>query len=569
MINSVKLVNAIFSASNNLKNNRDLVDDLNIFPVPDGDTGTNMSMTMDSACSELKKISFSNLPLCSVLEIASSALLRGARGNSGVILSLLFKGICEGLKDKNECDSAQFVDAFRIGVDAAYKAVMNPTEGTILTVARLAYEQGHKAAALNSDEIYVVTAMLEGANRALEMSPDLLPVLKKAKVVDAGGQGLCLILEGMLSVFKDGVVILEEKRTDFVPELAEENKIFSDSTVSGFEHDGIKFAYCTEFMIHKNQEESEAADYLREYLAEIGDCVLVVDNGEIVKVHVHSNNPDLALGKALEFGELTKVKIENMKEQNRKRLSEPTGLSAVVRNDSNSSLKVSPAYEDFPPKEFGFVAVASGEGIKNLFRNLGCSEVVEGGQTMNPSTNNIADAIKSVSANTVFVFPNNKNILLAAEQATKLVKEKRVHIVPSKTISQGVCALLAFSEDKTDNENFSEMVKSAENVQTGQITFASRDAEFGRLRVKKGDIIALADGKLVCKSKNVDKAAMKLLHGMIKSSTSFLTLFYGQNVTTDEAKRLFGLLQNKYGKRVEISLVNGGQPVYHYIISVE
>lgn len=565
MITSKRLVDAVVSATNNLKNSKDLVDSLNIFPVPDGDTGTNMSLTMESACTELKKLVNTEFPVCTILEIVSSAMLRGARGNSGVILSLLFRGIRDGLDGQSECDGAQFSKAFGMGVDAAYRSVMNPTEGTILTVARLAHDRGREAAVIDGNEAYVFAAMLEGAHKALEMSPELLPVLKKAKVVDAGGKGLCLIIEGFLSVFKDGVVISENNKISAGSDSDDVNRIFSSSAVAKFDHNGIKFTYCTEFIVTKKKC-SPSAGSLRKYLAELGDCVVVVDDKEIVKVHVHSNNPDLVLGKALEFGELIKVKIENMKEQNR---ASRNGSSLTGVPSLKDSVRTSGEQTVSPPGKFGLVAVASGNGVINLFKDLGCTQVVEGGQTMNPSTEDIARAIKSVTAETVFVFPNNKNILLAAEQVTELVKDKHLHIVPTKTISQGICALLAFSDAKSDSENFSVMLESIEKVKTGQVTSASRNAEFGGLRIRKGDIMGLSDGKLTCKSKSVNRAVTKLLHSMIDNFSSFVTLIYGQSVSTSDAEKLFKSLQNRFGKKLELSLVKGDQPIYHYIISVE
>lgn len=565
MNTSRKLINAIISGTNNLKNNKNLVDSLNIFPVPDGDTGTNMFMTMFAACSELEKIKGSELPVLAILDIISSALLRGARGNSGVILSLLFKGFSDGLKkDLKVVDGKQIASAFSLGVKKAYKAVMNPVEGTMLTVAKVACEKGNDASFFNNDVIFVLEAMYSGALKALAETPNLLPVLKKAKVVDAGGKGLCLILEGILSVFKNNFVIKENLETpDANSDTAlKNNSIFSDPSISNFSHLNIKFTYCTEFIVKKEKNNVLPIDPMNEYFKTIGDCVVVVEDDEIIKVHMHTNNPGLALEEGIKYGEFLKVKIENMKEQNRAALESKANFEKELKE----SALLSPVS---PSENYGFVAVALGDGIVSLFKDLGCNHVVSGGQTMNPSTEDIAKAVLATPARTVFILPNNKNIFLAAEQATSIVKDRNIKIIPSRTIPQGICAMLAFNEEKQDNENFLAMSNSTKKVKTGQITFASRDAEFGGFKIKKGDILALIDGKLVCKSKLINKAVFRLLHAMVTKRTEFVTVIYGSSVSSSDAETLFGNIQSRLGSKIEVSLVNGGQPVYHYIISVE
>ena len=405
MINGNCLVNAIISGANNLKNNKDFVDKLNIFPVPDGDTGTNMSMTISAASSALCKLD-KDSDISAVAKVAASSLLRGARGNSGVILSLLFKGISEGLRGLKEASGKDLVNALSIGVESAYNAVMKPMEGTILTVARVAYEKGNDAAFFNSDPVFVWEAVCEGANEALKNTPELLPVLKKAGVVDAGGKGLCFIFEGMLSVFKYNTIISEF--LDINSEKPVSTSIF-ENVISEFD-EVINFTYCTEFIVEKNADNTLPSSDARSYLETIGDCVVVVEDDEIIKVHVHTDNPGLAIQEGLKYGQLITVKIENMREQNKN-----------AKNGQKAELVVAE-----PSEDYGFVAVAAGDGVKALFENLGCNQVVCGGQTLNPSTDDILKACLATPAKTVFVLPNNKNIILAAEQAISLATEREI-----------------------------------------------------------------------------------------------------------------------------------------------
>lgn len=551
LINGKCLLNAIISGANNIKNNKETIDALNIFPVPDGDTGTNMSMTIGAGVLELNKLS-ENVSVSMVAKTAASALLRGARGNSGVILSLLFKGFAKGLSDLETATGKDLVNALSIGVDAAYKAVMNPMEGTILTVARVAFEKGNDAAFFNNDPVFVWEEICKGAREALKTTPDLLPVLKKAGVVDAGGKGLTLIFDGMLKTFKDGVIINEEKTA--ISNLGSPRTIFED-TISQFDDD-IRFTYCTEFIVGKDLTVSDSPLDLRSYLETIGDCVVVVDDDDIIKVHVHTETPGLALQEALRYGQLLTVKVENMKEQNR-----------IAKENSENPKN---ALEPVPPtEEIGFVSVAAGDGIVELFKELGCNHVVCGGQTMNPSTEDILKAVLATPCKTVFVLPNNKNIVLAAEQAVSLCQDRNLKVIPSKTIPQGVAAMLAFDPECDVNENFSNMLNGTKTVKTGQITFASRNAEFGGFKIKEGEILALDDGKLTFKSKDPVKAAIKLTHSMAKKDTAFITIIYGESVSEEDANIVYKNIQAKYGSHADITLINGLQPIYHFIISVE
>lgn len=434
MINGTCLRNAIISGANNIAKHKTSVDELNIFPVPDGDTGTNMSMTMSSAAAALEKNESDAVG--QVASACASALLRGARGNSGVILSLLFRGFAQGLKELDVMDGSHIATALGIGVEAAYKAVMKPTEGTILTVARVAYEEGRAAAEENKDPVFVWTAICQGATDALRTTPELLPVLKKAGVVDAGGKGLCLIFEGMMSVFKDGYIIPneeEEAASGAVSKPVSSDDFFRNAAAE-FDQD-ITFTYCTEFIVGRNPEVTASPLELRAYLETIGDCVVVVDDDEIIKTHVHTENPGQALQEALKFGQLLTVKVENMKEQHR--IAAEQNEQAKAKAAMETANQFEPAE---PTEEIGFVSVAAGDGLQALFQDLGCSTVVSGGQTMNPSTQNILAAVMATPAKKVYVLPNNKNIILAAEQAAELAKDRTVVVVPTRTIPQGIAA---------------------------------------------------------------------------------------------------------------------------------
>lgn len=549
MINGICFKNAVISGANNLTKSKEYVNKLNIFPVPDGDTGTNMSMTINSAVNEI--INEDNENIFEVSKKVASSMLRGARGNSGVILSILFRGISKGLEGLDSVDGASIVNALKLGVDAAYKAVMKPTEGTMLTVVRIAYEKGREAAFFNNDPIFVWEAICKGAKEALETTPELLPVLKKAGVVDAGGKGVCLIFDGMLSVFKHGEII---SNNVFELPNQKENETSEFSQLIAQFDDDINFTYCTELIITKSQNVDISVDTLRKFLEQIGDCVVVVEDDEFIKVHVHTEEPGTVLQKALSFGELTTVKVENMKEQNRQRKA------------SNRKLEIQPKE---PVDEVGFIAVASGDGIKSLFYDLGCLHVVTGGQTMNPSTEDIIEAILSTPAKNVFVFPNNKNIILAAEQAIPFVKDRKVIVIPTKTVPQGISALLAYDIDNTINENQILMEEAMYKVSTGQITFASRNSEFGGFKIKTGDILALDNGKLAFTSKDYIKAVTKLAAAMSNKNTSVITLIYGNGVTKEEAQIALERVHSKVGNHVDVTLINGGQPVYYFVISVE
>lgn len=541
---------SLISAGISIENNRRRVDELNVYPVPDGDTGTNMSMTMSAAARELE-LADDNITVSQAADIAASALLRGARGNSGVILSLLFRGFSKGFAGLETADCIHIAKAMEIGVEAAYKSVMNPTEGTVLTVARKAAERAGEIAEYSGSIQSFWNEICIAAQEALERTPEQLPVLKKAGVVDAGGQGLVIIYRAMLDVFSGNGIA---KKSDKKPVA----RTFEVTDNYAENEEEIKYSYCTEYIIEKKTGCKDAF-MLRAYLETIGDCVVVVEDDEIIKVHVHTDNPGLAIQKALEFGRFVndpKPKIENMKIQHEMRVKD----EKITNRQEFVPVR--------PEKDFGFVAVAAGHGLEEMFKDLGADCIIKGGQTMNPSTDNILKAIHATPARTVFVLPNNKNIIMAAEQAVNLA-DRNVCVLPTRTIPQGISALMAFDESNTFTDNRMEMIKAIERVSTGQVTFAARDSEYEGHNIKKGEIMAFNNGKLQFAEKDVNKAAYKLAKKMTKSDTSYITVIYGADVTEEQAESLIESLEAKLGSKIEIMLVNGGQPVYYYIISVE
>lgn len=559
MINGLSLKNALISAANNITRQKNEINDLNIFPVPDGDTGTNMSLTIQAAVTALE--SLTSTAVCDVLKATASAMLRGARGNSGVILSLLFRGIADSAAELNELDGAALAEALGLGVEKAYGAVMNPTEGTILTVARCAYEAAKKAAEVDKDPIIVLSAVSAAADEALAQTPEQLSVLKKAGVVDAGGKGLCVIFDGMISLLRDGIMIDAEEPDEpkYVGSTSDDE--FFKKTAIEFD-DNITFTYCTEFIIGKNKDGTESPNELRAALEKIGDCVVVAEDSDIIKTHVHTEHPGEAMELALKYGELLTVKVENMKEQNRKKAAENRALA-------EKAAKKKPLTPAEPTEEIGFVAVATGAGLSELFKDLGCSQIVSGGQSMNPSTEDIYEAVMATPAKVVFVFPNNKNIIMAAEQTVPLVKDREVIVIPTRTIPQGLTALLSYDAEATAALNHETMLQAAKNVQTGQVTYAARNSEFGVTKIHEGEIIALENGKLKMREKDPVKAAVKLTKEMVTRETAFVTLIYGEDITEEQAAQALDGIQAKLGDNIEITLVNGGQPIYYFIISVE
>lgn len=530
VITGVMLKQMFQSAAQAIEAQADQVNALNVFPVPDGDTGSNMSRTMGACARALAAVDGN---AGGVMQAAATALLRGARGNSGVILSLLVRGMALSLREKTEADGADWAAALQSGVDAAYKAVMKPAEGTILTVAREAAAAA-ACSAENSEDVHAVfLAAVEQAKETLAHTPEMLPVLKKAGVVDSGGQGLVVILSAMLDV-------LEGKAEIAVAEPS----VSAQTSAVGDAEDESAFTYCTEFIINKHKDGSAKDPLaLRAFLESLGDCVLVADDEDFIKVHCHTDHPGKAIEEALTFGFLTDLKIDNMREQHREKAS------------------------NIPLKPIGFVAVASGTGVASVFRDLGADAVVEGGQTMNPSTEDILEAVEGVAAQTVFVLPNNKNILMAAEQAVALSAGK-ARVLHTKTIPQGMTAMLAYLPGVDADQNLLTMESAFGKVQTGLVTYAVRDTEFDGKRIRKGEILALKEGHVAFIDGDPVRAAVKLLRSMADKSTAFITILYGEATNAAQADAVRTEISARF-PQVEVNVIDGGQPVYSFILSVE
>ncbi|MBE6898350.1 MAG: DAK2 domain-containing protein [Ruminococcaceae bacterium] len=562
MINGIQLRDAFVSGANNISNYRQQVDALNVFPVPDGDTGTNMSMTINAAKRELLNMK-DDITVETVSKKAASALLRGARGNSGVILSLLFRGFSKGLEGKETAAAADIATALDLGVAAAYKAVMKPTEGTILTVARLAAEKAKELAENGLSVAEMWNEILIAAKDALAQTPELLPVLKKAGVVDAGGQGFVTIWEGMKAVIDGGAVIESEDEAQKVPEKR------AQGIAAEFDEGEITFTYCTEFIVNKEDPNADPRG-LRAYLESIGDCVVVVDDEEIIKCHVHTNDPGNAIQAALKLGYLTNMKIDNMREQHGHSGNSAAELAAAEMGEEVPEFPYAAVEEE---NEFGFVAVAAGEGVKQLFLDLGVNNVVSGGQTMNPSTDDILAAIHATPAKHVFVLPNNKNIIMAAEQTINLA-DREVEVLQTRSIPEGLSAMLAFDPDQDSRSNLMNMIKAYEKVGTGSVTFAARDSDFEGHKIKKGQLLAMEGGKLSFVDEDLKKTIVKLTASLLKKHLNkedgnFITLIYGEDVSDEEAEEIQEAVQEKVGEQAEVVLVKGEQPVYYFVISVE
>ena len=524
---------------------KEQVNELNVFPVPDGDTGTNMSMTMSAAMAELEKLT--EPTLAKAADTTASALLRGARGNSGVILSLLFRGMAKKLRELDQAGGCELALALREGVETAYKAVMKPAEGTILTVSRVSAQ--HAVEACQAEPTFsaesVLEAVLTRGKEALDETIHQNPVLEKAGVVDAGGFGFLTILEGMLDALRG--IHKERKAAEPTANTAADFGAIAD--------EDITFTYCTEF-IAARKDQARNVGRLRALLGEIGDSLVVVEDDDIVKVHVHTDQPNKVLEEGLKFGPLITVKIENMREQHTAKVIEGTA-------DAPKERVIVP-----PEKKFGFVAVAAGEGLKNVFTDLGVDVVVQGGQTMNPSTDDIVRAVDAVPAEIVFVLPNNKNIIMAAEQAVHLSEEKKIVVVPTRTIPQGISAMLAVDPDCEDEAAIAQAMRdAARHVRSGQVTYAARDSEFDGKKIKEGEYLSLSEGRL-CASGRESSVLKKLVREMVTDESAFATVIYGEGVSAEQAAEVEALL-HKENKDMEISVIDGGQPVYYYILSVE
>ncbi len=533
--------NMVIHANNMLEEQKEIVNALNVFPVPDGDTGTNMSMTFRSAVMEIKN--YEGNSIGEVARLVARGALMGARGNSGVILSQILRGMAKGLEHKTEVDSKEFGAAIAEGANAAYKAVMKPTEGTILTVIRAAGDSASKSEA--GDLGGLMEEVCAHSLVILNKTPEMLPVLKKAKVVDAGGKGLLVLLEGMKDVLLNNIeaVEIKEARAEAVPaEMMEQGEVEQE----------IAYGYCTEFFI---KSEDADLELFKEKLEKIGDSIIVVGSDDIVKVHVHTNEPGYVLTEALKLGELNKIKIDNMREQHRSIINEQA--DEVVEETE----------EDSEKKKYAFVSVAMGTGIKNIFEDLGVDAVIEGGQTMNPSTQDILSSVNKLNAEHIFILPNNKNIIMAATQAAEM-SEKNVHVIQTKTIPQGITAITVFNSDLSPEENVKSMNESVYSVATGSVTYAVRDTEMDGIEIKEGDILGLVEGKIVEVGQDPYAVASELVSRMVTDESELITVFYGSDSEPEKVEELMEAMEDKYSE-LDVQYYDGGQPLYYFLISVE
>lgn len=524
----------IISAANNLGNSKEEVDRLNVFPVPDGDTGKNMYLTMSGAANAVKENVDPDFK--AVANKVASATLKSARGNSGVILSQLFRGLAKGIEAFSELDGAALAAGLAKASETAYKAVMKPTEGTILTVARACAESAVEAAKNTNDLVVVAKAALEGGKIMLDKTPDMLPKLKEAGVVDAGGMGWICIFEGIVKVMETGVMVeytAEETGTSTGPDMI-------------LEEEEITFGYCTEFIIEKSDFKASVNEF-RNTISPLGDCMLVIEDFDVVKVHIHTDNPGLVLQAALKIGSLINIKIDNMRQQH------------------NNTIAA--AQEKAPKKDFAIIAVSAGAGFSDIFKQLGVTDIIEGGQTMNPSAGDIADAVNKANADVVYVLPNNSNIILAAEQARDIV-ECKIEIIPTKTVPQGISAVIAFNPEASTEDNVRNMKDSASYVNTGLVTYAVRDSEANGIIIKEGNIIGLSDKTIVTAGEDINEAVLNVCNNITDEDTGVITLYYGSDISEEDANKLFAVLEEKYDD-CDVILQYGGQPVYYYMVSAE
>ena len=553
-IDAALLQKMFLAGAKNLEAKKEWINELNVFPVPDGDTGTNMTMTIMSAAKEVAALSDHSME--SLCKAISSGSLRGARGNSGVILSQLLRGFTKVVKEQNELDVEVLSEAFEKAVATAYKAVMQPKEGTILTVAKGASEKAKQLLEETDDLTVFIDGVIKEAEYVLSKTPDMLPVLKQAGVVDSGGQGLVEVLKGARDAFLG-------KEIDYTVEGAPEGGATLQKITAETEAE-IRFGYCTEYIIVLNRplKDSEEDEY-RQFLESIGDSIVLVADDDIVKTHVHTNEPGVALTKALTFGSLSKIKIDNMREEHQGKLFKEAEKQAAI--EAAEKKKKSSAKEW---KEVGFIAVSIGDGLNQIFRELGVDYIIEGGQTMNPSTEDILNAVDHVNAKTIFVLPNNKNIILAAEQATHLSDDKNLVVIPTKTIPQGITALINYAEGISPEENQKRMTNELSSVKTGQVTYAVRDTEIDDKKINQGDYMGIGDKTILSVGTDLEEVVIAMAKEMVDEDSGMISIYYGEKVTDQAADALTEKLTEAFPD-LEIELNNGGQPIYYYILSVE
>lgn len=560
-INSKLLARMFLAGAKNLDSKKDWINELNVFPVPDGDTGTNMTMTIMSAAKEVS--SLTNPTMAELAKAISSGSLRGARGNSGVILSQLFRGFCKVIKEYDEIDVTILCEACQKAVETAYKAVMKPKEGTILTVAKGAAEKALELSDDTEDVVTFVEEVIKQAEYVLDQTPEMLPVLKQAGVVDSGGQGLVQVLKGAYDA-------LIGKEIDYTIEGAPTGA--APAKISAETEAEIKFGYCTEFIIVLNAPMSDNEEHAyKAFLESIGDSIVVVADDEIVKTHVHTNDPGLALQKALTFGSLSKIKIDNMREEHQEKLIKDSQKLAAQQKAEEEAYEAALADEktnNMPAKEMGFVSVSIGEGMNEVFRGLGVDYLIEGGQTMNPSTEDMLNAIEHVNAKTVFILPNNKNIIMAANQAVDLVEDKQIIVIPTKTIPQGITALVNYIPDHSAEENKEQMMTEIENVKTGQVTYAVRDTEIDGKTIKQNDFMGIGDKSILSVGTDLRATTLEMVDAMVDEDSAIVSIYFGSDSDEDSANELAAAIEEKYPD-VEVEVNDGGQPIYYYVISVE
>lgn len=560
-INSKLLARMFLAGAKNLDSKKDWINELNVFPVPDGDTGTNMTMTIMSAAKEVS--SLTEPTMAELAKAISSGSLRGARGNSGVILSQLFRGFCKVIKEYDEIDVTILCEACQKAVETAYKAVMKPKEGTILTVAKGAAEKALELSDDTEDVVTFVEEVIKQAEYVLDQTPEMLPVLKQAGVVDSGGQGLVQVLKGAYDA-------LIGKEIDYTIEGAPTGA--APAKISAETEAEIKFGYCTEFIIVLNAPMSDNEEHAyKAFLESIGDSIVVVADDEIVKTHVHTNDPGLALQKALTFGSLSKIKIDNMREEHQEKLIKDSQKLAAQQKAEEEAYEAAQADEkinNMPAKEMGFVSVSIGDGMNEVFRGLGVDYLIEGGQTMNPSTEDMLNAIEHVNAKTVFILPNNKNIIMAANQAVDLVEDKQIIVIPTKTIPQGITALVNYIPDHSAEENKEQMMAEIENVKTGQVTYAVRDTEIDGKTIKQNDFMGIGDKSILSVGTDLRATTLEMVDAMVDEDSAIVSIYFGSDSDEDSANELAAAIEEKYPD-VEVEVNDGGQPIYYYVISVE
>ena len=564
-INAEALAKAFLAGAKNLEAKKEWINELNVFPVPDGDTGTNMSMTIMSAAKEVTAIADPDMK--SVAKAISSGSLRGARGNSGVILSQLFRGFAKVIAEYDEIDVQILAEAFEKGVETAYKAVMKPKEGTILTVARGMANRAIELSDETNDLIEFCEGVIKEGDRVLAKTPDMLPVLKQAGVVDSGGQGLMQVMKGALDS-------LLGKEIDYTIEETPKAATAEDAVSYNIEAQAqqeIKFAYCTQFLVMLEQPiTTRQENEFKEYLEGIGDSIVVVADDEIVKVHVHTNDPGLAMQRGLTYGSLTTIIIENMKLERDEKISalkEKEMQAAATPSRSEAEEQEPPVFTELP-KEMGFISVSIGEGINEIFTGLGVDYIIEGGQTMNPSTEDMLNAIARVNAKTIFILPNNKNIILAANQAASLVEDKKIIVIPTKTIPQGITALINFIPDSTPEDNAERMTTEIGAVKTGQVTYAVRDTVIDDKEIRQDDYMGIGDSGILSVGRNLEETTLSMLDALIDEESAIVSIYYGADMSQESAEALGAKLEERHPE-IEVEVHYGGQPIYYFVISVE